>query len=248
MHTRYLKYKNCYGVELFFDNITFLCESMEISKATARYTSQIPLQSSGQVTGDYYCSSLPMRFSCALRDTKDLITNRQLVDRVFSPLAPGELTILTDEGDFKITAHQTARPEFVRAGSHAYRFELEFIADDPFWRFGEEKSIALNNGSTVVNNLSSVAVPFKVKVTAAGHVVNATIGKGFSFGAPPSGVPYYVINTEDYSVTGSNGANLNYLLDPTYLDNAALLPGENTLQTSTSGLVVYWQTLRGLII
>ena len=62
MHTRFLQYHNCYGQEIFFNNKTFLCESMEISKATARYNAHTPISNDGQVTSDYYCSPLPMRF------------------------------------------------------------------------------------------------------------------------------------------------------------------------------------------
>lgn len=248
MHTRFLQYRNCYGQEIFFNNKTFLCESMEISKATARYNAHTPISNDGQVTSDYYCSPLPMRFSCALYDPKDLIANRRLVDRVFSSLAPGELTIRTDEGNFKITAHQTARPELVRAGSHAWRFELEFIADDPYWKFGEENSKSLIADNNTIVNYSSVAVPFRLKVTESGHLVNTTIGRGFSFGAPPSGVDYYIINTEDYSVKGSDGSDLNYLLNPTNLENAALLPGTNIIWTQTAGLVLSWDELRGMVI
>ena len=141
-----------------------------------------------------------------------------------------------------------SRPEFIRAGSHAWRWEAEFIADFPYWKKGEKHSKTLSIGDNTVYNNSPVPVPVEIKITSAGMVQNSTIGQGFNHLAPATGASYYTVYTENFNVIDNNGNDCNNLISSADIGDIVLLPGNNTILSTGTGTVLYWRELRGGVL
>ena len=248
MHRRYVKYTNSIGQTISFGKNGFLCEKMEISKAPARYNAYIPISGSGQITSGYDAAPLPIKLQCALVDAKDHFINRQFAMDVFTPLSPGVITVINDDGEYSIEAHLISRPEFVRAGSHSWRWEAEFIADFPYWKKGEKHSMTLSTGDNTVYNNSPVSVPVEIKIFYSGKVQNSTIGQSFNHSAPPPGASYYTVYTENFKVIDNNGNDCNNRIISGDIGDIVLVPGNNTILSTGTGTVLYWQELRGGVL
>lgn len=174
-------------------------------------------------------------------DDHDSILRRH-AGNVFSSVEPGELTVYTDKDVYRITAHLTAVPDFVRDGVRRWRWEAEFIADEPFWRRGEMmEEITLNEqkqGSTIIFSDSPVKVPVLLTISTATTIWNKRLKLGIFVGYPETSI---TIDTETFTVKDPEGNNANYLLyNNAEIGDFYLLPGENEIFNASGHPVVKW--------
>ena len=106
----------------------------------------------------------------------------------------------------------------------------------------------LSIGDNTVYNNSPVAVPVEIKIFYSGKVQNSTIGQGFNHSAHPTGASYYTVYTENFKVIDNNGNDCNNRIISGDIGDIVLIPGNNTILSTGTGTVLYWQELRGGVL
>lgn len=248
---RYVRYRNCYGQDLYFDNRKFFAEEIHIGGTPAKYDSLSLFDSPGIITDNYSYEPMPIRFRFALKDKSSTRADRDRAVNIFTPTAPGIITIYTQDDEYSIDAHLTAVPDFTRANSHVWRWEASFIADFPFFRKGriKQRYEAVPDAATkIVNVYSSSPVPVHPEITVPPHTVFIDCGFFINSG------DWATLNTSDYSLYDENGNDISNCLSLssgyTNVDDIYLYPGNTSLKINTNGrkCIIEWWELRGGII
>lgn len=246
---RKVRYINALGQDIFFDNRSKLfCEKMEIFSTPARSTSQALAMGYGNVSSDFGYDAKPMRFSFAYRSVGDDAQMREYIGAVFTPTAPGEIVIYTDDGEeYRIKARLAAVPEFIRAARRKITWDAEFIADYPFFSKGRRpQEVTLAAARTIINNRSPVKVPVTVTMQGSLRIENETTGAGFWITVPEGET--VTVDTETFSVRNGNGENVShYLGAENDIGDFGLAPGNNSIFCTGDGAigtVIRWKEKR----
>lgn len=227
-------YRNELGQEIVFDNKMLFCESIDMTGSTGVHAAETLAFADGQVTIGHQIAAKTIPCSFALKDVNNDIWLRNRLAEVFNPLTSGTLTVYDRENKYEIDVYPQDVPVFTadKKVKYVYRWNVDFVADYPYWRVGVRQSLPLtHNAYNTVNNPCSVSLP--IKVMFKGRCTFAVLGaRSTSFTVEQLGTvenPQPVtVNTQTYSVTDENGSNVNYLISASAeLDKVVLLPGAN---------------------
>lgn len=244
-------YKTPVG-DIYFDNKTLFCEQMDLTGTAGVFRSDSLALSDGQVTTGVNLQARTIPMSFAFKDRHNDAYMRERLAALFSPLNSGELVVRTDYNTYTITVRPKDIPVFTRDKnvSYVWRWNVDFIADFPYWRKGLQQHQATWDRSMylTVHNSSLCNVPMEIKFFGGTVTVfgNRTTGSGF-FEARPGDNEYIIVNSLNFTVKNQNGEDCNQCIEATtQLDQVYLQPGDNVLELPSSGEVrpvVYWWDL-----
>lgn len=167
MYVKKVIYKNELGMELSADNRTVFCESIDAAGVAGSFITEAPAFAPGQITIDSQIAARVIPCSFAFRDTEAGELQRMELAEIFSPLLSGTLTVWGEENVYTIECRPQAVPSFKRDQSVPYiwRFDVDFVADYPFWKYGSEHSFsAEGSGDYVFAARSKLTLPLPVQI------------------------------------------------------------------------------------
>ena len=139
-----------------------------------------------------------------------------------------KLTVITKNDVYKIECRPQNFPTFKRDEvKFVYRFDVDFVADSPYWQKGAEILLTLSNAKTLVYSNNNIDLPMKIIFPAGVSTLFNVNGKGFTLKAHD--IPL-TVNTQNFKVTNAGGQNCNQYIDATaQLDEVYFKYGQNKI-------------------
>ena len=228
-------YQNALGQKIFFDNKTLFCESIDMLGNSAVHASETLALSDGQVTLSHQLApkTIPCSFAFKNRNPYD----KQILESIFNPLISGTLTVYTDSNVYQIDCYPQNVPTFKRdAVPYVYRFDVDFVADFPYWRVGQKHSMTFNWGNTIYTSQCPFNLPIEIQFPPfEAGIVFIVNNVGFQLSPRDKIV---TVNTQNFSVRDNNGNNcMNYVVtngNGYVFDKVFLRYGRNSIYVSST--------------
>lgn len=243
-----VKYKNELGQELIFDDWVLFCESIDTTGVSGIFNSESLAFSDGQVTTDVFLGAKTIPCSFAFKDIRDDIFMRDKIAAVFSPTVSGVLTVYSEWDKYEIDVRPSAVPSFQRDKDvpYVWRWDVDFIADFPYWRVGAKRSVSLESQYTSIRSHCPLSVPIEIYFppsTASRIYINVN-GKGFVYNGTNCDVGV-VLDARNFTCTGTDGNDYSHKVDVTVnIESLKLRYGKNTISCPTySGIIVSYYYL-----
>ena len=170
---------------------------------------------------------------------------RRFLTGAFNPKVKGTLTVYTAQNRYQIECRPQAVPTFKRESvGCVWSFDVDFIADFPYWKAGGEKSITLDANAVTITSVCPFDIPPRIYFPANGSdltfqvqyrlrnsdpwstAVNAFVVQG-AHGNTARDFPLW-INVQTLKITDSNGNNVSHWVDASaQTDRAMIRYGEN---------------------
>lgn len=177
-------WENDIGQSVTFDNEgTLFVESIDMTGTAGIHTVESLAMADGQVSVAHHLSAKTIPCSFAWYGEDDDGTIKRRLAQIFSPLHSGTLTVLTSHSGYSASAQYQigCRPQNVPTfkrdtNLNVWRFDVDFVADFPYWRHGAEQVVTLNSSNVVVTSSCPFDIPPVIYIPAVsdGQVVIAT--------------------------------------------------------------------------
>lgn len=225
-------YQNALGQKIFFDNKTLFCESIDMLGNSAVHASETLALSDGQVTLSHQLApkTIPCSFAFKNRNPYD----KQILESIFNPLISGTLTVYTDSNVYQIDCYPQNVPTFKRdAVPYVYRFDVDFVADFPYWRVGQQKFIPITSSTTSYFSNCTLDLPVVVVLPPSNTYCQFAINnKIFSLKAHETAL---TVNTLNFTIKDTQGNNcLNFLAGDYPVDKVVLRYGDNLVYVQSN--------------
>ena len=197
----------------------------------------------GQATVSHQLSAKTIPCSFALKNINLDEYTKLCIESIFSPKLSGTLTVITKNNVYKIECRPQNVPSFKRdTVPFIYRFDVDFVADFPYWQKGAEISLSLSTAETIVYSNNPIDLPMKIIFPAGPATLFNVNGKGFNL---RSHTMPLTVNTQNFKVTNSSGQNKNQYVDATaQLDEVYFKYGQNKIICSPfSGVQIFYYNL-----
>ena len=255
-------WENDIGQSITFDNEgTLFVESIDMTGTSGIHTAEALAMADGQVSVAHHLSAKTIPCSFAWYGEDDDGTMRNTLAQIFNPLQSGTLTVLTKHSDYsdleqyQIDCRPQNVPTFRRdVNLNIWRFDVDFMADYPYWRKGSRRGIMHEFPTGGALTFSNTACPFVIcpvitlpKATTGIFTLN---GETFSVLAHDFEV---TIDTQNFTVRKTSGTNrdcwevLNSYVD---LSKLRVYYGTNTYAYSATPtdntknkLFIWWYVL-----
>ena len=255
-------WRNGTGQEIVFDNRTFFLEDIDMTGTAGIHTVEPLARADGQVSIAHQLAAKTIPCSFAWYDsTQEDDYMREKLTQLFNPLTGGTLTVYTRDNVYAIDCYPQDFPVFKRvSGLPVWRWEVDFIADYPYWRKGAERVFHLTR--SVGNSLFSPC-PFAIapvielklfgtnpELLVNGNTVMLGISnseRGTSGGLtidPDFSTRTLVIDTNTLTIKDkTTRADCSYLIDANEdIEALRITRGYNTVVCQEqSGQVIAWQ-------
>ena len=242
-----LIYKPAAGMEFIADNRGIYLENIDMTGLSGIHTVQSLAFSNGQHTVRSQLGAKTIPCSFAFWDKNDDFYLRETLAGIFSPLQSGTLRVITRTAEYEIECRPQNVPVFNRDSGvpEIWRFDVDFVSDDPLWKKGPELRLTLANGGT--GTLVSNPTPFDLPIVI--HKPAHFGSTPFAIGTVSGGVytlrssltiPYTVENelfiyTDSLRIVNGQGEDQSRRMDPSALYSSFYLsPGLNRIVVSTS--------------
>ncbi len=236
---------NDLGTTVRFDNRFIFLESIDMTGNGASFTTYGLAGADGQQTVDVSMSTKVIPCTLAFYDRDDDGYMRRFLTGAFNPKVKGTLTVYTAQNRYQIECRPQALPTFKReAVGCVWRFDVDFVADFPYWKAGAERSVTLDENAVTVTSFCPFDIPPRIYFPANSSdltfqvqyrlrhsdrwstAVNAFKVKG-SLGGTERDFPLW-INVQTLKITDSNGNNVSHWVDASaQTDRAMIRYGEN---------------------
>ena len=170
---------------------------------------------------------------------------RRFLTGAFNPKVKGTLTVYTAQNRYQIECRPQAVPTFKRESvGCVWSFDVDFIADFPYWKAGGERSITLDANAVTITSVCPFDIPPRIYFPANSSdltfqvqyrlrnsdpwstAVNAFVVQG-AHGNTARDFPLW-INVQTLKITDSNGNNVSHWVDASaQTDRAMIRYGEN---------------------
>lgn len=220
-------WENDKGLKAVFDNRRLFVESIDMTGTAGIHIVESLAFSDGQATIAHQLGAKTIPCSFALADKKGDMWLRQHLPLFFDPATEGTLTVYSGTDEYSIRCYPQSIPVFKRdAVPYVWRFDVDFVADFPYWSRGR-KTIELEGHTTVVRSFSPFDTPVKISFPASNATPFKINGDGFTL----SSCEYpLIVDTKDFSVRDTQGNDRNNYIDATApLDKIKLRYGQNTI-------------------
>lgn len=235
-----VKWKNDLGQEIVFDNRVFFCEYIDMTGTTGIHTVESLAAADGQTTIEHHLGPKPIPCTFAWKDRQnDSYFHRELVS-IFSSLAQGTLTVTTETDTYRIECYPQDIPVFKRDPDvhYVWRWNVDFIADYPYWRRGTEQSVTLDSNTTLITSDCPFDIPPVICVPAnESTVMLATQHRRTSGDSWSDQTPAFTVSARNYPVwidvqtmrvTKSDGTRCDQVIDVrAAIDRALIRYGQN---------------------
>ena len=245
-------YRNSLGQEVVFDNRVLYLEAIDMIGTPGIHTAESLAMSDGQRTIRHQLGAKTIPCSFAVKDVGNVEWLKHKLTEVFFPKLTGTMTVITMYGRYEIDCYPLNVPTFRMAENDGvWRFDVDFVADDPYWRKGGEHVMTLTD--THSQTLQSYC-PFDIYPVLEFPAYNNDLGIAFRNSQGENAVyvedhnfpirltikPFSMINT-------STGANCtNYLQTSKNIGRIVIRYGTNTITRftgSVSGVVLRYYDL-----
>lgn len=249
-HIKKVKFKNCYGEEIVFKkHYPLYFEQINTFGISGRFTVQELAFCDGQQTIDYSASGKTVPAKFAYWDKENDIFKRKKLERVFAPLRPGILTVYDDWDKYEIAAYPSGTPDFSEPGRNVYKWDVNFISDDPYWKRMPMRSDVFIGGLEKIINYAGSSESFPVITFPPTNgnscllIISNSAGVGTGFTIKTYDKPV-TVNCENMDITDSTGEDCSHYLDTSAnLSQAYFSPGKNRVYVqdpSREGIMIKW--------
>lgn len=250
IHIKTLKYTNTAGISIEANTGKRLyCSNMDLSGVNGIFATENYAFSHGQVTvsRNIGARTIPCQFIFNDRCNDEAFRNKLCA--VFSPLLTGTLTIETGSrlhgSTYEIDVYPAAVPVFRRdTVNYLWKFEVDFIADYPFFRKKKQQIITLTDAYTIIKSDSPIDVPLEITFPESAVFTNYATGAGFTLHQHPDNKAV-TVNTKDFSVIDEDGNDVNHLIGMSDdISRVGLVYGDNNIFCACgSPVVMKWYDL-----
>lgn len=158
------KWENELGMSVLFDNADkFFLESIDMIGNSAKFTSSPLAGADGQATTDVQLEAkvIPCGFALFEPDGNDSVLT--WLNGVFNPKVKGTLTVYTENNTYVIECRPQTVPTFrLEEIGCVWRWNVEFLADFPYWKVGTQKSVLLDSNAVVINSDCPFDIPPRI--------------------------------------------------------------------------------------
>ena len=198
--------------------------------------------SDGQVTVSHQLGAKTIPCSFAFKNTKNDGYTKNLLENIFIPKDNGTLTVITKDNTYSIDCYPQNVPVFKRDEvKFVYRFDVDFVADFPYWQKGAEIPLTLSNAETLVYSNNNIDLPMRIVFPSGPATLFNVNGKGFIL--KKHTMPL-TVDTQTFTVKDTQGKNQTQYIDATAeLDEIFFHFGENKIICSpfTDVKILYYQ-------
>lgn len=221
-------YENSLGQRIVFDNKKLFIESIDMTGTTGIHAVENLAFSDGQTSVYHQLSAKTIPCSFALNTTNLDDYTKIYLESIFNPKLSGTLTVITKNDVYKIECRPQNMPTFKRDEvKFVYRFDVDFVADFPYWQKGAEIPLTLTSAETFVYSNNPIDLPMKIVFPAGVSTLFNVNGKGFTLKAHD--IPL-TVDTQNFKVTNAGGQNCNQYIDATaQLDEVYFKYGQNKI-------------------
>ena len=228
-------YENSLG-KMIFDGRKMYCQSIDCNGNSVSSTTEQLFNSHGQRTISRYFNAKTIPCSFLLADLDDNHALRQRIVEILNPIITGTLTVQTEHGTYSIDCYPSESSSFKRSEvNYCYLWNVDFVADFPFWRKGVQNAVqlAINSGTTTIQAFTVPDTPLILEFDASGgaRVFNVN-GKSISLRSYSTKI---IVDTYTYRIKDANGNDCGNILDVTQtIDDILFKPGSNTAYYAAS--------------
>lgn len=237
-------WEDALGQRIVFDNKTFFLESIDMTGISGVNTVENLAFADGQKTIRRKLGAKPIPCSFSYNDVKHDEYMHKMLPKLFIPSIPGKLTVFTPTAEYSIDCSPQDGPVYKpdEEVSFVYRWNVDFVADYPYWRKGSRIDKAVSSYSVEsLNRIITSDCPFDIPpdiyFPASESTVNFQLyplgSSSKSFTILPHDFPVRVI-TQDFSVINDNdGTDQSQLVNVTAeLDEILIRYGKNIVVAS----------------
>ena len=221
-------YENSLGQRIIFDNRQLFAEYIDMTGTSGIHAVENLAFSDGQSSVYHQLSAKTIPCSFALKNINLDEYTKLYLESIFNPKLSGTLTVITKNDVYKIECRPQNFPTFKRDEvKFVYRFDVDFVADFPYWQKGAEIPLTLSNAETLVYSNNNIDLPMKIIFPAGPATLFNVNGKGFNL---RNHTMPLTVNTQNFKVTNSSGQNCNQYIDATaQLDEVYFKYGQNKI-------------------
>ena len=248
-----VKYINEYGQTIeFLQERPLYADSVDCSQLEGIFATEKFSRANGQKTLKKQVGARAITLQCSYYDEGYRDFELQSLQAVFCPLVSGTLEIDTDWHTYSIDCYPVAVPLLSRVTDTPaiFKFTVVFQSDEPFFRMGAQHEYHPTTG-TVSYIESETQTPAPVEIVFPAGVRGGIISP---HGAVirldnSAGSTDVIINTEDFSIKDTNGADKTALLDPTAnIWDMMISPGTTEMQFGNTDIYIRWYDLAVAIV
>ena len=235
-------FKNSLHQRVIFNQKYLFCESIDMTGLSGIHSVQNLAFSDGQVTVSHQLGAKTIPCSFAFKNTKNDGYTKNLLENIFIPKDNGTLTVITKDNTYSIDCYPQNVPVFKRDEvKFVYRFDVDFVADFPYWQKGAEIPLTLSNAETLVYSNNNIDLPMRIVFPSGPATLFNVNGKGFIL--KKHTMPL-TVDTQTFTVKDTQGKNQTQYIDATAeLDEIFFHFGENKIICSpfTDVKILYYQ-------
>lgn len=221
-------YENSLGQRLVFDNRQLFIEYIDMIGTTGIHAAESLASADGQTSVYHQLGAKPIPCSFALKNINLDDYTKLYLESIFNPKLSGTLTVITKNDVYKIECRPQNFPTFKRDEvKFVYRFDVDFVADFPYWQKGTEIPLTLKSPETFVFSNNPIDLPMKIIFPKGPATLFNVNGKGFNL---RNHTMPLTVNTQNFKVTNASGQNCNQYIDATaQLDEVYFKYGQNKI-------------------
>ena len=252
-------FRNALGQEVVFDNRTLFLESIDMIGAPGIHAAESLAGADGQQTICHQIGPKTIPCGLALKAVGDVEWLKNRLSEVFFPghSNAGTMTVVTQYGRYEIECYPANVPSFTMAENDgAYRFNVDFVADYPYWRKGAKQSRTFTSDHSqnvfTVNSRCPYAICPEIYLPATERDTQISIQASGVSSAPTLSFLAHdfpiVLSTRRFDMRNVNTGELctNYLNPNVTVDDLRIKYGVNTIRMLSGvqdGIVVSWYEL-----
>ena len=221
-------YENSLGQRLVFDNRQLFIEYIDMIGTTGIHAAESLASADGQTSVYHQLGAKTIPCSFAIKNINLDDYTKLYLESIFNPKLSGTLTVITKNDVYKIECRPQNFPTFKRDEvKFVYRFDVDFVADFPYWQKGAEIPLTLTPAEIFVYSNNPIDLPMKIIFPAGVSTLFNVNGKGFTLKAHD--IPL-TVDTQNFKVTNAGGQNCNQYINATaQLDEVYFKYGQNKI-------------------
>lgn len=251
-----LSYRNELGQEVVFDNRVLYLEAIDMIGTPGIHTAESLAMSDGQRTIRHQLGPKTIPCSFAVKDVGNVEWLKNRLTEVFFPKLSSTMTVETMYGHYEIECYPLNVPTFRMAENDGvWRFDVDFVADYPYWRKGAKQSITFTRGAVNSYYIQS-RCPYEIcpdiYLPASLSSTQMTIKASDVVGGPTLSFLAHdfsiTLSTRKFDMRNANTGELctNYLNPNVPVDDMRIRYGKNFVKVLSGvqdGIVVSWYDL-----
>lgn len=229
-----MRFRNALGQEIFFDNRTLFLESIDMLGTPGIHTIESLAGADGQRTVSHQLGAKTIPCGLAIKDVGDVEWIKRRLTEVFFPKLNGTMTVQTLSNTYQINCYPINVPSFRMAENDGvWRFDVDFVADYPYWKKGKKRPLTFPDNSTVLTYKSSCPFEICPEVYFPAYITGSTVlsvnGKAIAVDAHDFPIK---LTTERFGMinTQTGESCTNYLSPSEDIGNLRIRYGTNTIQ------------------